>query len=142
QGPGIAARVPPRREERRAPDLHGAGAAVRLSARRLRAGGGGLLVAGHRLSPEPGHLPAGHSGAAGRDPGARHLLRAPQPRRRPAADAGRSAHRAPLMALVTALPQDTEPVAQAPISYWRAVGWRLARDPATLVAGSLLLMIV
>ena len=46
------------------------------------------------------------------------------------------------MALVTALPQDTEPVAQAPISYWRAVGWRLARDPATLVAGSVLLIIV
>jgi peptide/nickel transport system permease protein len=27
-------------------------------------------------------------------------------------------------------------------SYWGAVGWRLARDPATLVAGSLLLIIV
>jgi len=46
------------------------------------------------------------------------------------------------MALVTALPEDAVPVAQAPMSYWRAVGWRLARDPATLVAGSVLLIIV
>ena len=45
-------------------------------------------------------------------------------------------------AVVTALPHETEPVAQAPMSYWRAVGWRLARDPATLVAGSVLLIIV
>jgi peptide/nickel transport system permease protein len=28
------------------------------------------------------------------------------------------------------------------MSYWRAVGWRLARDPATLVAGSVLVIIV
>ena len=46
------------------------------------------------------------------------------------------------MALVTALPHETEPVDQAPMSYWRAVGWRLARDPATLVAGALLVCIV
>jgi peptide/nickel transport system permease protein len=46
------------------------------------------------------------------------------------------------MALVSALPHETEPVDQAPMSYWRAVGWRLARDPATLVAGSVLLIIV
>ena len=46
------------------------------------------------------------------------------------------------MARVTALPHDAEPIARAPMSYWRAVGWRLARDPATLVAGALLVCIV
>ena len=46
------------------------------------------------------------------------------------------------MARVTALPHDAEPIARAPMSYWRAVGWRLARDPATLVAGAVLVCIV
>jgi len=46
------------------------------------------------------------------------------------------------MALVTALPHDAEPIARAPMSYWRTVGWRLARDPATLVAGAVLVCIV
>ena len=30
----------------------------------------------------------------------------------------------------------------APMSYWRTVAWRLARDPATLVAGGVLIVIV
>ncbi len=46
-------------------------AAVRLPARRLGAGRGRLLVARHGVSAEPRHLPAGHPGAPGRDPGAR-----------------------------------------------------------------------
>jgi len=60
-----------RGQERRPADPHRARAAVRLPARRLRAGGGGVFVAGHRLPPEPRHLPARHSGAPGRDPRAR-----------------------------------------------------------------------
>ena len=34
------------------------------------------------------------------------------------------------------------PVAGAPMSYWRTVGWRLARDRTTLIAGSVLGLIV
>ena len=45
------------------------------------------------------------------------------------------------MAVTTALPRDLDAVAGAPMSYWRTVGWRLARDPATLVAGGLLVLI-
>ena len=36
---------------------------------------------------------------------------------------------------VIALPTETGLVVGAPMSYWRTVAWRLARDPATLVAG-------
>ena len=43
---------------------------------------------------------------------------------------------------VIALPHEVSTVAGAPMSYWRTVAWRLARDRATLVAGTLLLMIV
>lgn len=38
--------------------------------------------------------------------------------------------------------QRMDAVAQAPRSYWRVVGWRLRRDPTTLVAGTLLTFIV
>src|SRR5215470_13385272 len=124
-----------------APQILRARLAVRLSARRLGAGGGRVLVAGHRLSAEPRHLSARHPRAAGRDPRALDVLRAAQPRGRLAADAGRPADRAPLMAVTTALPRDLDAVTGAPMSYWRTVGWRLARDPATIVAGSLLVLI-
>src|SRR5207248_11439501 len=116
--------------------------AVRVPARRLGARGGGVLVAGDRLSAESRHLPAGHSGAPGRDPGPRDVLRAAQPRRRSAADGGRSADRAALMAITTALPDELAARVTAPMSYWRTVAWRLARDPATLVAGAVLVLIV
>src|SRR6185436_13765320 len=142
QGAGGPARVPARGEERRTPDLHRAGAAVRLSARRLGPGGGGVLLARDRLSAEPGHLPARHPGAAGRDPGAGDLLRAPEPRRRPAADRRRSPDRASLMAIAGALPHELESAPGAPMSYWRAVGWRLAHDRMTLAAGAVLALIV
>ena len=46
------------------------------------------------------------------------------------------------MSVTTALPRDLDAVVGAPKSYWRTVAWRLARDPATLVAGGLLLLIV
>ena len=42
---------------------------------------------------------------------------------------------------VIALPQHLSTVAGAPRSYWRAVAWRLSQDRATLVAGTLLLLI-
>lgn len=42
---------------------------------------------------------------------------------------------------VVALPHDTTTLAGAPSSYWHTVAWRLSRDRATLVAGSLLLFI-
>jgi peptide/nickel transport system permease protein len=42
---------------------------------------------------------------------------------------------------VIALPHETSTLAGAPMSYWRTVAWRLARDRATLVAGALLLLI-
>ena len=42
---------------------------------------------------------------------------------------------------VIALPQPPPTVAGAPMSYWRAVAWRLSQDRATLVAGTLLLLI-
>ena len=45
------------------------------------------------------------------------------------------------MAVTTALPRDVDAVVGAPMSYWRTVGWRLARDPATLVAGGLIVLI-
>src|SRR5439155_1677589 len=141
QGAGGAAGVHARGQERRPADPHRARAAVRLPARRLRAGGGGVFVAGHRLPPEPRHLPARHSGAPGRDPRARHVLRAAEPRGGPAADARRSADRPPLMAITTTLPRELDAVAGAPMSYWRTVGWRLARDPATLAAGAVLVLI-
>jgi peptide/nickel transport system permease protein len=43
---------------------------------------------------------------------------------------------------VIALPHETSTIAGAPMSYWRTVAWRLSRDRATLVAGTLLLLIV
>jgi peptide/nickel transport system permease protein len=46
------------------------------------------------------------------------------------------------MAAVTALPRDLEAPVQAPMSYWRTVAWRLARDRATLAAGGVLAAIV
>jgi len=42
---------------------------------------------------------------------------------------------------VIALPQELSIVGTAPMSYWRTVAWRLSRDRATLVAGTLLLLI-
>ena len=45
------------------------------------------------------------------------------------------------MATIT-LPREADPIAQAPMSYWRTVAWRLSRDRATLVAGTILLLIV
>jgi peptide/nickel transport system permease protein len=42
---------------------------------------------------------------------------------------------------VIALPQSPSTVAGAPMSYWRTVAWRLSQDRATLVAGTLLLLI-
>jgi peptide/nickel transport system permease protein len=42
---------------------------------------------------------------------------------------------------VIALPQQLSTVAAAPRSYWRTVAWRLSKDRATLVAGTLLLLI-
>jgi len=42
---------------------------------------------------------------------------------------------------VIALPQSPSTVANAPMSYWRTVAWRLSQDRATLVAGTLLLLI-
>ena len=42
---------------------------------------------------------------------------------------------------VIALPHETSTIAGAPMSYWRTVAWRLSRDRATLVAGTLLLVI-
>lgn len=45
------------------------------------------------------------------------------------------------MAVVTA-PADVRELAGTPMSYWRTVAWRLSRDPATLAAGALLLVIV
>src|SRR5207302_1787014 len=81
----------------------------------------------------------------GRDPRARDVLRPPQPRRRPRADARRSADRATLMDTSTLAPPitpaDVETVVGAPMSYWRTVAWRLRQDPATIVAGALLLLI-
>jgi peptide/nickel transport system permease protein len=46
------------------------------------------------------------------------------------------------MAVATALSQELDPVAVAPRSYWRTVGWRLAHDPTTLAAGAVLALIV
>jgi peptide/nickel transport system permease protein len=43
---------------------------------------------------------------------------------------------------VVALPQETSTIAGTPMSYWRTVAWRLSRDRATLVAGTLLLLVV
>ncbi|HJR01203.1 MAG TPA: ABC transporter permease [Methylomirabilota bacterium] len=45
------------------------------------------------------------------------------------------------MAVATAL-VEAPVLATAPMSYWRTVGWRLARDRATLVAGGVLAVIV
>jgi len=42
---------------------------------------------------------------------------------------------------VIALPQPPATVAGAQMSYWRTVAWRLSQDRATLVAGTLLLLI-
>jgi len=42
---------------------------------------------------------------------------------------------------VLALPQSPSTVAGVPMSYWRTVAWRLSQDRATLVAGTLLLLI-
>ena len=46
------------------------------------------------------------------------------------------------MAIATALPHELDPVAGAPMSYWRTVAWRLAHDRMTLAAGSALALIV
>ena len=45
------------------------------------------------------------------------------------------------MAIAVAL-VEAPVVAAAPMSYWRTVAWRLARDRATLVAGGVLALIV
>jgi peptide/nickel transport system permease protein len=44
-------------------------------------------------------------------------------------------------AAVATLPREATEVAGAPMSYWRTVAWRLTRDPTTLVAGGVLLVI-
>jgi len=46
------------------------------------------------------------------------------------------------MAITTARPDELAARVTAPMSYWRTVAWRLARDPATLVAGAVLVLIV
>ena len=46
------------------------------------------------------------------------------------------------MAVTAALPREVDGVAAAPMSYWRTVGWRLAHDRTTLVAGAVLVLIV
>ena len=43
---------------------------------------------------------------------------------------------------ILALPTEAGVVVGAPMSYWRTVAWRLSGDRATLVAGSLLLLVV
>jgi peptide/nickel transport system permease protein len=43
---------------------------------------------------------------------------------------------------IIALPTEAGVVVGAPMSYWRAVAWRLSGDRATLVAGALLLLVV
>ena len=43
---------------------------------------------------------------------------------------------------VIALPTETGVVVGVPMSYWRTVAWRLSQDRATLVAGTLLVLIV
>ena len=45
------------------------------------------------------------------------------------------------MAVATTLVEAPE-AAAAPMSYWRTVAWRLARDQATLAAGGVLAVIV
>jgi len=45
------------------------------------------------------------------------------------------------MAITTAVPRDLDAVVGAPMSYWRTVAWRLARDRVTLVAGGVLLLV-
>jgi len=46
------------------------------------------------------------------------------------------------MAIAGALPHELESAPGAPMSYWRAVGWRLAHDRMTLAAGAVLALIV
>ena len=43
---------------------------------------------------------------------------------------------------IVALPDEPPAIVGTPMSYWRTVGWRLARDRATLVAGALLVLVV
>src|SRR5262249_1255855 len=128
-------------EERGAADHHGPRFAVRLPARRLGAGRGGVLVARHGLPAEPGDLPARYPGAAGRDPGTRDVLRPTELAGRRAANVHRPADRAALMSSIV-LPTEAGVVIGPQMSYWRTVAWRLSRDRATLVAGSLLLLVV
>jgi len=45
------------------------------------------------------------------------------------------------MAITTTVPRDLDAVVGAPMSYWRTVGWRLARDRVTLIAGGVLLLV-
>jgi peptide/nickel transport system permease protein len=42
---------------------------------------------------------------------------------------------------VATLPREAPEVAAAPMTYWRTVAWRLSRDPTTLVAGGVLILI-
>src|SRR6266446_10826445 len=46
------------------------------------------------------------------------------------------------MTITTALPDELAARVTAPMSYWRTVAWRLGQDRATLVAGTLLLLVV
>ncbi|KAI1691715.1 hypothetical protein DdX_21709 [Ditylenchus destructor] len=89
QGAHALRRVPPHGEERGA---HGAGrdgAATGLPARWLDPHRDGVLLAGHGLPAELGHLPARPAAAAGHDPGAGAVLRRAQPAGRRAADLAR-----------------------------------------------------
>ena len=76
QGPDRAPRVRPRRPQRGADRDRRHGPAARLSARRLDPDRDRVLLAGHRLPPQRGDLPARPAAAAGHDPGARPVLRA------------------------------------------------------------------
>src|SRR5262249_61373630 len=60
---------------------------------------------------------------------------------RRAANVHRPADRSALMSSI-ALPTEAGVVVGPQMSYWRTVAWRLSRDRATLIAGSLLLLVV
>src|SRR5262245_53628432 len=128
-------------EERGTADHYGPRSAVRLPARRLGAGRDGVFVAGYGLPAESGDLPARHPGVARRDSGARDVLRPTELAGRRAANVHRPADRSALMSSI-ALPTEAGVVVGPQMSYWRTVAWRLSRDRATLVACSLLLLVV
>ena len=90
-------RVPARHQERRADRARGDGPATRLHARRLDPDRDRVLLAGLGPAAQFGDLPARSAAAAGHDPGAGAVLRAPQSAGRYRASLDRSAHQAGLM---------------------------------------------